>query len=122
MVATAGRLAGVLRRENIALAALDFAQVAGLLAEKRGATEAFTLAQAASGMPDHRPEMIEAATRLRDLAAENRRLLERAIAVQSRVIGIIARAMPPAPTPRYAASGALTRAPRPIAFALSARA
>jgi hypothetical protein len=122
LVAVAVRLAEVLQRENAALAALDLAAAANMLAEKRIASDAFTLAQADIRMPDRQPRMIDVATRLRELAAENRRLLERAITVQSRVIKLVVRAMPPSATPRYAASGALTQTPRPIAFALSSRA
>jgi hypothetical protein len=122
LVSVAVRLADVLQRENTALAALDLARAASLVAEKRFAADAFALAQGIAGTLALQPHVIDIASRLRDLAAENRRLLERAIAVQSRVIGVIARAMPPAATPRYAATGALARSVRPTAFTLSARA
>lgn len=124
LVAVAVRLADVLQRENSALAALDLARAASLLAEKRIATDAFALAQAVTGsaVVDRPGAVIDVATRLRELSAENRRLLERAIAVQSRVIGVIARAMPASATPRYGATGAMARAGRAIAFTLSARA
>jgi flagellar biosynthesis/type III secretory pathway chaperone len=63
------------------------------------------------------------AERLRVLAAENRVLLERALMVQQRIIGIVARAMQPAaPEFRYGANGGLAVAARARAFALSARA
>ncbi|MDR3537441.1 MAG: hypothetical protein P4L71_13170 [Acetobacteraceae bacterium] len=122
LVAIAVRLADVLQRENTALAALDLARAASMVAEKRFAADAFALAQGVAGALDDQPKVVDVATRLRDLADENRLLLERAIAVQSRVIGVIARAMPPSTTPRYAATGTLTRSARPVAFTLSARA
>jgi len=60
--------------------------------------------------------------RLRVLAAENRALLERALTVQNRIIGIVARAMQPAmPEFRYGANGGLATA-GVRSFALSARA
>jgi hypothetical protein len=55
---------------------------------------------------------------LESLAAINRRLLERAIYVQGRVIGSIARAIPRgAGTPRYAADGMVAAScSQPVAF------
>ncbi len=122
LLSAAIRLADVLQRENTALAALDLARAASMVAEKRFAADAFALAQGIAGMVTDQPKVIDIATRLRELANENRLLLERAIAVQSRVIGVIARAMPISTTPRYAATGTLTGAAQPIAFTLSARA
>src|SRR5690242_17328046 len=122
LVTAAVRLADVLQRENRALAAIDLVRAAGLLDEKRAAFDAFALAQAMAETTVARPDALAVATRLRGLAAENRTLLERAIAAQSRVIGIIARAVPPGPNPRYAANGALAQPGRPVALALSARA
>ena len=69
---------------------------------KARAVEAFLAAQAiaAAGATgalaaDQRSAAEQLAARLRDLAQENRRLLEHAIAVQGRVIGLVARALPP---------------------------
>jgi hypothetical protein len=63
------------------------------------------------------------ARRLQSLSQENWTLLERAIAVQGRVIGVIARAAVPATAPSgYAAHGTAGHAARPPAFALSSRA
>ena len=95
-----------------------------MLAEKTRAADAFVAAQAAShgALSGARPAMFE---RLRDLVEENQRLLDVAIKVQGRVIGIIARALPralrdPAGT-RYGAQGRAAPA-RLSAFAISARA
>jgi hypothetical protein len=61
--------------------------------------------------------------RLGSLAAENRRLLERAMLVQRRVIGAIARAAPRAleAAPRYDAGGGIAGARRPPPVVLAAR-
>jgi hypothetical protein len=55
---------------------------------------------------------------LQGLAIENKRLLERAIAAQGRVIGVIARAAAPATVQGYGSE----RGRRPAAFALVAKA
>jgi hypothetical protein len=113
-------LSVILVQENAALAALDLVSAGGFLAAKRAATEA--LARAGEADPGTMPDLA-VAERLRDLAAENRRLLERAIAVQGRVIAVVARATPrSAVMPRYGANGGLARTGRPAAVALSARA
>jgi hypothetical protein len=113
----AERLAGVLARENAALAASDLRGAAGMLEEKQQAAAAFVAAQPGTGTPP-----AELARRLRDLAQENRRKLEHAMAVQRRIIGMIAQAVrATAPAPRYGATGAMTTG-RPAAFTLSARA
>ena len=60
--------------------------------------------------------------RLQSVTEENRRLLERAIGVQNRVLGILAQAARRAdPTPRYARSGVYAAQPR-SSWALSASA
>ncbi len=60
---------------------------------------------------------------MNQLVAENRTLLERAIAVQTRVVGIIVRAAAPPPVSRqYAANGFKSQPRRTSATALSARA
>jgi len=59
------------------------------------------------------------ARRLQALALENKRLLERAIAAQGRVIGVVARAAAPMVAPGGYAS---SRGSRPHAFALSSKA
>jgi hypothetical protein len=59
------------------------------------------------------------AHRLQSLAEENKALLTRAIAAQSCVIGVIARAAAPQ---NYGGAPAYGRGARPIAFAFVARA
>ncbi|MBN9562577.1 MAG: hypothetical protein J0H14_17895 [Alphaproteobacteria bacterium] len=121
LIDAAIRLADALARENEALAALDLPRAAGMLADKQRAADAFFAAQAL--LPDGLPTTAgrDVAERLGILAEENHRLLERAIAVQGRVIGTLARAVRPE-TLGYGARGGRTVASRPSAIALSARA
>jgi len=92
MHTAAGRLAEVLARENEALRAMDLPRAAALLVEKAAAMDALTAVAAAMPSGPPHPALPAAARRLESLAAENRLLLERALAAQQRVIGIIARA------------------------------
>ena len=101
LIAAAVRLADVLQTENAALAALNMAAAARLLPEKLAAADAFAAAQAgespstvAKGRQAGRGgiELEAVASRLQALAAENRRLLERAMLVQGRVIATVAKA------------------------------
>ncbi len=125
----AAALATLLEQENRLLAALDLAAAAALLPAKQGAAAAFLRAQAqtqaSGGLPAASREAAAGlGTRLRMLAAENRRLLERGLAAQERVIAVIARAARrhPPTAPRYGISGALT-GPRMVApLAISTRA
>jgi hypothetical protein len=121
LIDAAIQLADALARENEALAALDLPRAAGMLAEKQRAADVFFAAQTLlpDGTPD--PAVRDVAARLGTLAEENRRLLERAIAVQGRVIGTLARAVRPEPL-GYGARGGRTVTSRPGAIALSARA
>jgi hypothetical protein len=92
------RLAEALRAENEALARLDLSSAAALSQAKRQASDAFAAAFESArrlGSKAEAGERVDAesiAGRLRDLGAENRRLLERAIDLQSRVIETIAGA------------------------------
>jgi hypothetical protein len=113
------RLAAIVAAENAALRALDLPAAAGLLARKQSAATAMA---AASPGARPTPALHAAAGRLRDLADENRRLLECAIAVQGRVLGIVAAAARAAdPAPRYGRSGGYAAQPA-SARALSSRA
>jgi hypothetical protein len=115
-------LADILARENTALADLNLTAATALLAGKSSATEALIAAHArhAAGLG---PAPAFAAA-LGDLAAENRRLLERALAIQGQVLDIIAQAVPraSAQAPRYGNGGALVGISRalPVAIAASA--
>lgn len=132
VVEAARALAEILARENAALAAMDLAGAAALYPLKDAAAAALTAAQSradedAASAPDADRQRFapELAGRLRALAEENRRLLERAIHVQGQVLGTIARAVaharPNALAPRYGASGALANVRRQSPVVLSAR-
>ena len=125
LIDAAIRLADALVRENQALAALDLPRAASMLADKQRAADAFFAAQTllADGTPaEPNAAARDVAARLGTLAEENRRLLERAIAVQGRVIGTLARAVRPEALGYGAHGGRTTVASRPGAIALSARA
>ena len=112
MTDPAARLAQILEQENAALASFDFPRAIALLTEKQEALRLF------GAQPSGTPP-----ARLHDLAVANRRMLERAIAVQGRVIELVASALPqPATSGRYAASGATVHGGPAVAFALLARA
>ncbi len=98
-------LCDVLRDENAALSAMDIPEANRKLPEKLAATDA--LVAALRGKPVLPDTSREDVARLDRLAAENRALLERAMAAQKRVIGCIARAVPRAlgQTRPYLASG-----------------
>ena len=89
-----GDLIAVLEQENAALTAMDLPRAAALVVRKTAAIERL------AGLPASRP----AAERLDDLARHNRRLLERAMIAQERVIGIVARAAANVDAP-YGAGG-----------------
>jgi hypothetical protein len=121
------RLADALRAENEALAALDLSRAATLASSKIAASDAFAAAYAAQtkhGSPpagEVRAAAEILARRIDELGRENKRLLERAVSLQSRVIETIAgAAMPKAAPPGYAALGRMTQNRAP-ALALSAR-
>jgi hypothetical protein len=122
------RLAEALRAENEALAALDLPRAAALAGPKIAASDAFAAAYAAQAKHGDAPAgpVREAAAllaaRLEALGRENRRLLERAVALQARVIETIAgAALPKAQVQGYAPAGRAAPV-RPPALALSARA
>jgi hypothetical protein len=129
-VLTAGlRLAEALKAENEALIALDMPRAAGLANAKIAASDAFAAAFAAANRSGARvagparDTTAALAARLKDLGAENRRLLERAIGIQSRVIETIAGAALPKQTgPGYHALVRRPTAAPPRALALATRA
>ena len=86
-------LADVLERENAALAAMDLPMAASLLAAKNAALTALSAAHGGPVPP------VALARRQDALAQNNRRLLERAMAAQEGVIGIVARAAAAAAAP-----------------------
>ena len=116
-------LAELLARENAALAAMDLPSATALVEAKRAAAEAFVAAQA-KAVSSGAVAVPDVVRRLGELASENRLLLERAMAVQQRVLAIIAEAAPrvSAVAPRYGAAGGLVgaRTALPVAIAASA--
>jgi len=122
------RLAEALRAENEALAALDLSRAARLATGKIAASDAFAAAYAAQAKHGGaaagpvRDAAAILARRLEELGSENRRLLERAVALQSRVIETIAGAALPRVQPQGYAPAGRVAAARPPALALSARA
>ena len=123
------RLAEALRAENEALAKLDLPRAATLASSKIAASDAFAAAFAAQTKHGTAPDgpVRQAAAiltrRLEELGQENRRLLERAVSLQSRVIETIAGAALPRLTQQgYAPPGQRGAPARPPALALSARA
>ncbi len=129
LIEAAEALAEALAEENAALTALDLARAAGMLARKSAAAAAFAAAverarHAGGLLADQQRSAALAGTRLRELGAENRRLLEHGLHLQGRVLAAIAKALPKATggPPRYGASGSLTQARRVQPITLSARA
>jgi len=124
------QLAEALKAENTALAALDLPRAAELAPLKVQASDAFAAAYQAAGKLGVKAEAKERATveslagGLAALTAENRRLLERAIALQARVIETIAGAAVPAASgpARYGQAGMRTAPRLTPAVAYSARA
>ena len=122
------RLAEALRAENEALAKLDLSRAATLASSKIAASDAFAAAYAAQakhGVAPDGPVRQAAAVltrRLEELGQENRRLLERAVSLQSRVIETIAGAALPKAQPQgYGPGGGRPSGARAPALALSAR-
>ena len=121
LVAATVRLATALATENAALRAMNLPAAAAMLVEKQQATAAFESARKAAPVT-RCVALQDAAAWLMEQAAENRRLLERAIQVQTRVLGVIARAARTSnPAARYGRSGAYA-ARQSTGWALSARA
>lgn len=129
VLAAGRRLAEALHAENEALAALDLRRAAGLATAKVQATDAFAAACAAVAKTGARAEgaarrdAADMTSHLQALGLENRRLLERAIAIQSQVIETIAgAALPRAAAPGYGAAGRQVPPRQAPALALATRA
>lgn len=120
---TAAELATVLECENAALLRLDLPAATALLGAKRSALEAFQLASRRAIMVIEADEPMRVlASRLQDAAAENKRLLERAMIAQQYIMSLLAQAArQAAPSKLYGALGAYVGRPEG-AFALCARA
>ncbi len=116
-------LADLLARENEALRRFDFPAAAALLPAKEAAVTGLVLDAGSIPAEGQRADLVALGHRLNSLASENRALLERAITVQTRIVGIIVRAASPASAAgHYAANGLRSQPRRALAMALSARA
>jgi hypothetical protein len=114
------RLAGVLEQENEALSRMDFSAAIALVPAKEAALAELTKHSISSAMATAPTGLGQ---RLGELAAENQTLLERAVAVQTRVVRIVARACTPhVDTAQYNRDGNRAPMPRTAALALSTRA
>jgi hypothetical protein len=123
LIAAARLLGDMLAEENAALTALDLPRAASMLADKQRAVAGFLAACDAKRTAALNTTIAPLVQRLQSLSEENRALLERAIAVQRRVIGIVVRAAAPrVAASGYSAHGTLGQNARPTAFALCARA
>ena len=122
-IEAAQALAEVLARENEALQRLDFPAAATLLSMKEAALLRLTQDGPVEPVTDQTPDVAALGARLTSLAAENRQLLEQAITVQTRVLGIILRAAADSVPPvNYAANGQKAAPRRSSAMTLSAQA
>jgi len=92
LLAAAARLAQVLTAENTALQGLDIPAATALLDEKLAAARGLAAAAAIRPAARQTPETARLALQLRDLAQQNRLLLEHAIVVQGRVLDMVAHA------------------------------
>jgi hypothetical protein len=127
---TAGqRLTDALLAENGALAALDLPCAAGLATAKMQAADAFAAAFATMRKlgirveGPYRQRAADLTDRLQQLTEDNRRLLERAISIQSRVIETIAgAALPRQGGSAYGAAGRPLGGRQPPALAMATRA
>ena len=125
----AERLADVLARENAALKRLDYASAVALVPAKETALAELTQQQAGQGTPPPitgqgkiEPVQMRSGQRLGALAAENQVLLARAMAVQTRILHIVARAcLPPPVVPPYGGNSARSLSRRADALALTTR-
>ncbi len=107
----AAALEAILVAENEALERHDADAAAALLDQKLAAAHALETAAVS----------LEQAQRLRDLATENRRLLERAIDVQGRIITMVAQAVQETTAhARYGSAGRTVRADAALAIARQA--
>ena len=108
-------LSRVLAAENAALTNMDFAGAGALLAPKHAAADALAAAMRSAASHVAEPAMMR---ELGVLAEENRRLLNRAMRVQRRVLDLVARAARGHQnSTRYGASGkfAASAGPRSMA-------
>ncbi len=99
----ANALAEVLECENAALSRLDFNAAVIVGRAKEAALSGMTRACSALPPTDRSPLPLALGLHMRRLVSENRTLLERAITIQTRVVGIIVRAGAPSAADEYMA-------------------
>jgi hypothetical protein len=110
LIDAASRLCDILEAENAALEAMDIVTAIALVGEKQSATEALLAGRKLiPSVPEG--EWATVGKRLAELAKANKRLLERAMFAQNRVMACIARAIPRA-LPPQAAYGAKGNVPQ----------
>jgi hypothetical protein len=95
VIDAADQLSELLERENAALERMDITAATAMLADKQQAIAALVASQC-EPVGDDEADRRARTQRLGALAAANRQLLERAIIVQDRVLGMIASALPQA--------------------------
>ena len=116
----ANRLADLLARENAALKRMDFSAAVALMPAKAAALAEMTRDPLPPPANARSAALSALGQRLGGLAEENRILLERAIAVQTRVIRIVARAITPAQEgARYKRPNEWTKSRGTVALAVS---
>ncbi len=114
----AAALADVLAQENEALQRMDLAAAVALLPAKEAAVGAFSAAVGPGAGAAPPAAAAALGRRLMTLVADNRVLLERAITVQTRIVGIVVKAARPAAPCSYGAKGEQGAAPKAVALAL----
>ena len=119
LMGAAQRLADVLAQENDALKRMDLVAAAALSQAKEAALAELTRQPAVLPPPSSLQGLGQL---LAKLVGENQLLLERAIAVQTRVVRIVARACAPPPAARYGSRTSRAPSQRTGALALSTRA
>ncbi|WP_428376603.1 hypothetical protein [Lichenicoccus sp.] len=117
-------LLDVLDAENAALRRLDLAAAVALVAAKQAALARFEAARPRTPPPHgSEPALGAAAIRLQAALAENRKLLERAMTVQGRIMALLARAArEQIPEQRYGSQGCYQSGRNDRPFALNWRA
>ena len=117
-------LLNTLEAENAALRRLDLPAAAALVCDKQEALARFDAARRSTPpAPGLEPRLRDVALRLQAALDENRRLLERAMAVQRRIMALLAQAArEQMPEQRYGAQGRFQESRNDRPFALNSRA
>ncbi|TCZ53661.1 hypothetical protein [Roseicella aquatilis] len=119
LIAAMESLTAALAAETALLVAGDYAGAGRQAPAKLAAVEGFQAARAAGRLPPS-PRLLRAVERLRDAGMANRAALERALAVQARVIAVVAAAARP---PEHGPGGYGRSRPavgRPVALSVRA--